>query len=80
MDNTQQFQYEREIPNILTAMTGVHTAINASGLAPRLQHLIMLRASQLNACAYCIQRHLREARADGESDERLDPRTGLATG
>jgi AhpD family alkylhydroperoxidase len=35
-------------------------------------HVVHLRASQINACAHCIDMHVREARADGETNERLD--------
>ena len=40
-------------------------------LDPRLGHLVKLRASQINGCAFCIDMHWRDARAAGESDERL---------
>jgi AhpD family alkylhydroperoxidase len=40
-------------------------------LDPRLDHLISLRASQINGCAYCIDMHWKEARAAGETEERL---------
>jgi AhpD family alkylhydroperoxidase len=36
-----------------------------------LQHLIFLRASQINGCAFCLEMHTREARRDGETDSRL---------
>lgn len=46
-------------------------AVAASGLEPTLLELLRLRASQLNACAYCIDMHTKDARAGGESDQRL---------
>ena len=46
------------------------TAIN-SGLDPILAHLVMVRASQINGCANCINLHVTEARAHGESEQRL---------
>ncbi|HXK20388.1 MAG TPA: carboxymuconolactone decarboxylase family protein [Polyangiaceae bacterium] len=42
-----------------------------SGLELPLLRLLKTRASQLNGCAYCLHMHTREARADGESEERL---------
>jgi AhpD family alkylhydroperoxidase len=42
-----------------------------SGLEHSLIHLVKLRASQINGCSYCIHMHTREARKDGESEERL---------
>ena len=51
----------------------VHSSLDSlSILEPKLAHLIMLRISQINACAYCVKLHLTEARADGETQERLD--------
>ena len=40
-------------------------------LDPRLRELVKLRASQLNGCAFCIDMHWKDARAGGESEERL---------
>jgi AhpD family alkylhydroperoxidase len=45
--------------------------IDHSGLEKSLMHLVMLRASQLNGCAYCIDMHSKEARAEGETEQRL---------
>lgn len=49
----------------------VEAAIKTSTLEPRLLHLVKLRASQINACAYCIQMHVAEALKDGETPLRL---------
>jgi AhpD family alkylhydroperoxidase len=43
----------------------------ATTLEPALLHLVFLRASQMNGCAFCIAMHWREAKADGISDDRL---------
>jgi AhpD family alkylhydroperoxidase len=42
-----------------------------NGVEPALKHLIDTRASQLNGCAYCLEMHVREAKALGERDDRL---------
>jgi AhpD family alkylhydroperoxidase len=47
------------------------TYLNQSGLEKQLLHLIKLRASQINGCAYCIDMHWKDARALGESEQRL---------
>lgn len=44
----------------------------ASGLEASLIHLVKLRASQINGCAFCQHMHAGEARHDGEKQERLD--------
>lgn len=42
-----------------------------SGLEPTLVHLVKLRTSQINGCAYCIDMHWKDLRAAGESEQRL---------
>ncbi len=44
---------------------------NSSRLEPSLLELVRMRASQLNGCAYCIDMHSKDARAGGESEQRL---------
>ncbi|MDA7948526.1 MAG: carboxymuconolactone decarboxylase family protein [Hyphomicrobiaceae bacterium] len=58
--------------NAVKAFEGVEQMLDASGLSTKLRHLLKLRASQMNGCAYCVEMHTREARADGETDTRLD--------
>ncbi|KQX22838.1 MULTISPECIES: carboxymuconolactone decarboxylase family protein [unclassified Sphingomonas] len=65
-------RYEQETPDIIKAFTEVQAVINGQELEPLLRHLVMLRASQINGCGHCVQMHTREARADGETNERLD--------
>jgi AhpD family alkylhydroperoxidase len=45
--------------------------VKESGLKPSLIELVRTRASQINGCAFCLHMHTRDARAHGESDERL---------
>lgn len=42
-----------------------------SGLEPSLLELVKLRASQLNGCAYCVDMHSKDARSQGETEQRL---------
>ncbi|MFY0575218.1 carboxymuconolactone decarboxylase family protein [Cystobacter fuscus] len=72
MSETSAVKYEREIPKVLQAMTDVHRAIDTHGFDRLLHHLVQLRASQINRCAYCVKMHTQEARRDGETPERLD--------
>jgi AhpD family alkylhydroperoxidase len=44
-------------------------SVKDSGLEPRLIHLIKLRASQINGCAYCVDMHVKEARRDGLGEQ-----------
>lgn len=53
------------------ALTGLETYLHHCGLELPLIHLIKLRASQLNGCAYCIDMHWKDLRAVGEAEQRL---------
>lgn len=72
MSATSPVQYEQEIPDVLRAMGGVHEVIDGHGFDRTIHHLVQLRASQINGCAHCVKMHVREARQDGETSERLD--------
>ncbi|AKF09518.1 carboxymuconolactone decarboxylase family protein [Sandaracinus amylolyticus] len=65
-------RYEQQIPAVLSALGAVHHAIDERPLERKLHHLVTLRASQINGCAFCVRMHTREAREDGETNERLD--------
>jgi len=59
-------------PEAYKAVLQVQAYINNhSGLEPSLLNLIYLRASQINGCAYCIDMHTKDARALGETEQRL---------
>jgi len=58
-------------PAVMQAMAGLERQINRSGLEPRLVELVRLRASQINGCAYCVDKHAAEAQKLGESARRL---------
>ena len=57
---------------VLQALAQVEQVLDASSLDAALRHLVKLRASQINGCAFCVNMHIKEARRDGESSERLD--------
>jgi AhpD family alkylhydroperoxidase len=58
-------------PGILKAMFGLERQVRQSGLEPRLLDLVRMRASQINRCAYCLDMHSKDARAAGETEQRL---------
>lgn len=58
-------------PDGYRAMVGLETYLAHCGLDTNLIHLIKLRASQLNGCAYCIDMHWKDLRAIGETEQRL---------
>jgi AhpD family alkylhydroperoxidase len=58
-------------PTAFKAMMALQIYVNHSGLEPRLHELVKLRASQVNGCAYCIDMHSKDARAMGETEQRI---------
>ncbi|AUX32881.1 MULTISPECIES: carboxymuconolactone decarboxylase family protein [Sorangium] len=72
MSDRTAVKYEQEIPDVLQALAGVHQAMGRHGFDRKIIHLVQLRASQINQCAFCVKMHTREARQDGETNERLD--------
>src|SRR5215204_3265018 len=59
-------------PAAYHAMLGLEMFIRKSSkLEPSLIELVKMRASQMNGCAYCIDMHSKDARAKGESEQRL---------
>lgn len=53
------------------AMLGLEKFVRGCGLETSLLELVRLRASQLNGCAYCLDMHTKDARAEGETEQRL---------
>ena len=53
------------------ALSSLEVHLRRSGLDHKLLHMIKLRASQMNGCAYCIDMHWKDARALGETEQRL---------
>lgn len=58
-------------PELMQAFLALNTTIESAGLEKSLMHLVKLRASQINGCAFCVDMHTREARNDGETEQRL---------
>jgi AhpD family alkylhydroperoxidase len=58
-------------PGARAALLGVTRYVKQSGLDSKLIHLINVRTSQINGCAFCINMHAREAREEGETEQRL---------
>ena len=66
-----RLDYRKTFPAALQAMLGLEDAVHESTLEPELVELVKMRASQLNGCAYCLDMHSKDARARGESEQRL---------
>ncbi|HUL91332.1 MAG TPA: carboxymuconolactone decarboxylase family protein [Burkholderiales bacterium] len=68
---TPRIEYPKAEPGAVKAMLGLQTYVNESGIEHSLLELVKLRASQINGCAYCIDMHTKDARARGETEQRL---------
>jgi AhpD family alkylhydroperoxidase len=66
-----RLDYQRIAPGAVQAMLALEAYVQQSRLERSLLHLIKIRSSQINGCAFCLDMHTREARADGESEGRL---------
>jgi AhpD family alkylhydroperoxidase len=58
-------------PKVLEPLLAIEEHIKASSLEPLLTHLVKIRASQINGCAYCLHMHTHDTRAMGEREERI---------
>lgn len=72
MTSANSINYPEQAAEILHALEKVENVIGERGIDAALHHLVLLRASQINGCAYCVKMHTRDARAAGETDKRLD--------
>jgi len=66
-----RFDYAKSAPAGYKAMLGLEQYLHACGLEESLIHLVKLRASQINGCAFCIDMHWKDLRAVGETEQRL---------
>ena len=66
-----RMEYWKAAPGGFKAMSAVETYLHESGLPLPLLHMVKLRASQINGCSYCIDMHWKDARAVGETEQRL---------
>jgi AhpD family alkylhydroperoxidase len=66
-----RFSYVKLSPGYYHAMLGLEKYLHECRLEEPLIHLVKLRASQVNGCAYCIDMHWKDLRAIGETEQRL---------
>ncbi|HEY2378792.1 MAG TPA: carboxymuconolactone decarboxylase family protein [Gemmatimonadaceae bacterium] len=68
---TERIDATRVAPEAYRAMLSLESYVKKSGLEPKLMNLVKLRASYINGCAYCVDMHTKDARHDGETEQRL---------
>lgn len=66
-----RFAYHKIGQAALKPLQDLESYLRNCGLEASLLELVKLRASQINGCAYCLDRHSKEARARGETEQRL---------
>ena len=66
-----RLNYLKVAPEPLRALYGLEEYVRGSGLEHGLLELVKTRASQLNGCAFCLDMHTQDARAAGETEQRL---------
>src|SRR5436190_5792984 len=66
-----RFDYRKLAPDATQAMYALEKYLASCSLDHKFIHLLKLRASQINGCAFCIDMHSIDARAEGESEQRL---------
>ncbi|HEU5228843.1 MAG TPA: carboxymuconolactone decarboxylase family protein [Ktedonobacteraceae bacterium] len=68
---TTRLDHTKAAPGVYRAMGQLEHYVRNCGLESSLIELIKMRASQINGCAYCLDMHTKDARAAGESEQRL---------
>jgi AhpD family alkylhydroperoxidase len=66
-----RLDYSKVAPEAFRAMFGLEHYLRKTDLEHSLQHLIKFRVSQINGCAFCLDMHSKDARALGETEQRL---------
>ena len=66
-----RMEYNKVAPGVVKALYALEQYLRTSGLEPALIELVKLRASLMNGCAYCVDMHTKDARARGETEQRL---------
>ena len=66
-----RFDYRALAPEAVQAMLALERYLAQCSLDHTFIHLLKLRASQINGCAFCIDMHAADARAGGETEQRL---------
>ena len=67
----QRLDYTKQSPEPVRALYGLETYLAKCGLDHSLRELVKIRASQINGCAFCIDMHTKDARAAGETEQRI---------
>lgn len=68
---TERMNYFEKAPGVFRSLLHVEKYVEHSGLEKSLLHLVKMRVSQINGCAYCLDMHSKDLRAEGDTEQRL---------
>ncbi len=68
---SQRLDFGRVSPKLMAKYFAFSQSLQDGSIEKELRHLVMLRASQMNGCAFCVDMHAKEAKIDGERELRL---------
>ena len=68
---SSRIEFTTVAPGAYRAMLGLEKQLDDCGLETSLLELVKMRASQINGCAFCLDMHSKDARAAGETEQRL---------
>lgn len=68
---TQRIDYQKQSPELFKKMLQFSLALNETTIEQSIRHLVDIRASQINGCAFCVDMHVKEATIHGERPLRL---------
>jgi AhpD family alkylhydroperoxidase len=66
-----RLNFAKVSPGAIKTMLDIEAYLAKSGLERPLMQLVKMRTSQINGCAYCLDMHSKDARAEGETEQRL---------
>jgi len=66
-----RIEYAQVVPDAIEALRVLEKYVRTCGIEPKALELIKIRASQINGCAYCLDMHTKDARARGETEQRI---------
>lgn len=66
-----RIEYAQVAPGAVEAMRALEKYVRTCGIEAKLLELIKIRASQINGCAHCLDMHTKDARAQGETEQRI---------
>lgn len=67
----QRIKYHETNPKLMTALLRAQSYLATSSLETKLLHLVDMRVSQMNGCAYCLDMHSKDLRHEGDTEQRL---------